>query len=39
MAWYESAGSGANAGLKATEIIIITAEYTSAPLPIEQEND
>lgn len=38
MAWYESTSGGANAGLNATEIIILTAEYTSEPLPVEQEN-
>ena len=38
MAWYESTGGGSNAGLNATEVIVLTAEYTSEPLPVEQEN-
>lgn len=39
MAWYESTGGSANAGLKATEIVVLTAEIESIePLEPEQEN-
>lgn len=41
MAWYEvyrSSESGGS-GLNATEIVILSAEYTSEPLPVDQENN
>ena len=41
MAWYEVYCKNSNSngsGLDATEIIVLSAEYTSEPLPVEQEN-
>jgi len=39
MAWYESTGGSANAGLQATEVIVLTADIEDIqPLQPEQEN-
>ena len=41
MAWFEvycKNNNSGGSGLDATEIIVLSAEYTSEPLPVEQEN-